>query len=165
MPDLLASVRPGPPRTATFACIRLTRSPLPLPAPARLRARPPQRKSQPDAAARLGCEHCEAAPDGCPHCWKDLLAWLGDGAARGPPPDKVAAAMATPQPEDGSEVGGGSAAPEAAQQAQQAAQQAQQAGAPLGGEAVKWGGRISNWHIKCGCWGRCCCGRAGCALG
>ena len=40
-----------------------------------------QRKDKPEWAAQLGCEHCESAPDGCTHCWKEVLTggWGGVG--------------------------------------------------------------------------------------
>lgn len=88
--------------------------------------------------------------------------WLGDGAVRAPPTEKVAAAMATPQPEDEAERGqaeGGATASRPAkrqhaggakvqQQQQQGAGAAAAAGAPAG-EAFKWGNRIAGWRIKC----------------
>ncbi|KAL4420457.1 hypothetical protein ABPG75_010113 [Micractinium tetrahymenae] len=51
------------------------------------------RKHHPEWASRLGCEHCEGSKDGCPYCWKEVLAAMGDLAVRQPPADKVEAAI------------------------------------------------------------------------
>ena len=128
-------------------------------------------------ASQLGCEHCESSADGCPHCWKTMLKVLGDRAVLQPPADKVAAAMATPAPEEGEEeapaphqpeqrqkakpkrgaiaAAGGPAAPstsggevDAKPAAVAAPAAAAAAAAGAAGDVVKFGSRINNAAIR-----------------
>lgn len=93
--------------------------------------------------------HPHTLQDGCPHCWKDALAALGDDAVLEAPPEKRAAALATPIEDESPKLPSGSARPPkphkaVKQEAHVAAEQ--QGGAATG--PVKWGSRIQNWSIK-----------------
>ncbi|EFN52577.1 hypothetical protein CHLNCDRAFT_138584, partial [Chlorella variabilis] len=131
------------------------------------------RKERPALATKLGCEHCEGSEDGCPHCWKDVLVELGEEAVQSAPQDKVAAAMATPLPENegpGAAAGAAgqpaaspaaavAAAAKAAKARQPKGKVARQGGAAAaaaaaavaavpGVGAVRFGNRITNSRIR-----------------
>lgn len=87
--------------------------------------------------------------DGCPHCWKDALSALGDDAVLEAPPEKRAAALATPIEDESPKLPSGSARPPKPHKAvkQEAHAAAEQQGGAAAGPA-KWGSRIQNWSIK-----------------